>query len=154
MITFSGKNPEPPEGTISNQPFWPDMDLNSFSVSFRIPSDLDQNSVEEHLIQAMTDINFRLCDYRKEQQGLGYEALEEVPSDKVNNESILLVLYRRAASYRAKATICRDYPTIDRRQPADNQAKSAPDTEETYLRFADEAVRQFLEITDISVELL
>ena len=95
-VTFSGKQSYPHEGTISNQIFWPEMDLTRFSEEYRIPNDLDEKSVAEHLVQGMTDINFRLSDYRTEQQAAGYDALEEVPAEQVDEESILLVLYRRA----------------------------------------------------------
>ena len=108
----------------------------------------------EHLVQTMTDINFRLSDYRTEQLEDGHNTLEEIPAEQVGGESILLVLYRRAVFCRGKASVCRDYPAIDRREPAENQAKSSPDNEATYLRFADEAVRQFLGLPDISVALI
>ncbi|ELU12284.1 hypothetical protein CAPTEDRAFT_117503 [Capitella teleta] len=154
MTTFSGKHPAPPEGTIQNQPFWPEMDLREFSVNFRVPNDLTVDTTREHLIQAMTDINLRLSEFKKENLAAGYDHLMEIPADEIAGESILMILYRRAVSCRAKASICRDYPTIDRREPAENQAKSAPETEAVYLRFADEAIRQMLNETDITVELL
>lgn len=154
MTTFSGKQPEPPTGIIKNAPFWPDLDLNEFVVNYRVPNDLAVGTVREHLIQAITDINFRLSEYKTDNLCLGYEQLAQIPADEIAYESLLIILYRRAVSCRAKASICRDYPTIDRREPAENQAKSAPETETVYLRFADEAIRQMLQETDITVELI
>ncbi|WP_067585619.1 head completion/stabilization protein [Endozoicomonas ascidiicola] len=155
MTTFSGKHKAPPESTtIENQPFWPDLDLHEFSVNYRVPNEMNTGTTKEHLVQAMTDINLRLSMFRFELESLGDLNLEDVPAEHIAGESILMVLYRRAVFCRAKASICRDYPTIDRREPADNQAKSAPETETTYLRFADEAIRQMLNETDITVELI
>ena len=154
MTTFSGKHPLPPEGQIENQPFWPVIDLREFSVNYRTPNELNPGTVTEHLVQAMTDINLRLSVFKFEYESQGYLNLEDVPADTIAGESILMILYRRAISCRAKASICRDYPTIDRREPAENQAKSAPETETVYLRFADEAIRQMLSETDITVELI
>lgn len=154
MTTFSGKTPSPPQGIIQNQPFWPEMDLQVFSVNYRVPNDLAVETTREHLIQAMTDINLRLSEFSFEYSSQGYMNLEEVPAETVDQESILTILYRRAVSCRAKASICRDYPTIDRREPAENQAKSAPETEAVYLRFADEAVRQMMNKSDITVDLI
>ena len=154
MTGFSGKQPGFHSGTLTNQPFWPDMSLERLSVDYRIPNDLEYGTVAEHCRQAMTDINLRLYEYRKTQQEKGYTRLDEVPAETVDDESILLMLYRRAVSFRCKATVCRDYPTIDRREPAENQAKSSEETEGLYLRLADEAVRSFLEMSDITVELL
>lgn len=154
MTTFSGKHPEPTGEIIENQPFWPDFDLYEFSVNYRVPNELNRGTVKEHLVQAMTDINLRLSDFEAENRARGYEDLIEIAAEQIAGESILIVLYRRAVFCRAKASICRDYPTIDRREPADNQAKSAPETETAYLRFADEAIRQMLNESDITVELI
>ncbi len=154
MSTFSGKSQDQLSGIISNELFWPDVDLGKFVADYRPPSDLPAGTIREHLIQAITDINFRLSSFRLS-VGVNREMnLADVPSENIDGESALLHLYRRAVSCRAKASICRDYPTIDRRQPAENQAKSSDETESVYLRFADEAVRQIIGMTDITVELL
>ena len=155
MTTFSGKHPAPPEPiTIENQSFWPDFDMTEFSVVFRVPNELNKGTLKEHVIQAITDINLRLSIFETAHREAGFEDLTKVPSEQIAGESILEILYRRAVSCRAKASICRDYPTIDRREPAENQAKSALETEDVYLRFADEAIRQMLNETDITVELI
>ncbi|USE39134.1 head completion/stabilization protein [Endozoicomonas sp. SCSIO W0465] len=154
MTTFSGKSTYPPEGLISNQPFWPELNLQDFVVNYRVPNDMNVKTVREHLIQAMTDINLRLSEFRSEYTEMDVVDLANVPAEAIDGESILVILYRRAVFCRAKASICRDFPTIDRREPADNQAKSAPETEAVYLRFADEAIRQMLNLSDITVELI
>lgn len=155
MDTFSGKQPSPPEERlIKNQSFWPDFDIHDFSVRYRVPNEVNTSSITEQLVQAMTDINLRLSDFEAQHRANGFTELIAVPSDKIEGESILARLYRRAVSCRAKASICRDYPTIDRREPAENQAKSAEETERVYLRYADEATRQMLNESDITVELI
>ncbi len=154
MNTFSGKQPAEHQGNISNEPFWPDMDIAVFCKSYRIPNELDTDTIIEHLQQAMAEANIKLAEFRMKQQQEGYAELAEVPADTLNDESRLIVLYRRAVSCICKAIICRDYPTIDRREPAENQAKSGTDTEVSNLKNADQAIRTFLELTEISVELL
>lgn len=141
-------------GIISNESFFTDIDLNEFVVNYRAPSDLATGTIREHLIQAVTDINSRLSEFKQQCLLSGHSRLDEVPAGSIDGESTLSILYRRAVSCRAKASICRDYPTIDRRAAAENQAKSSDETESVYLRFADEAVRQILNKTDITVELL
>lgn len=153
-MSFSGKHPDPQQGIITNQPFWPDLDLMEFSINYRVPNDMVADSVKEQLIQAITDINSRLLDWQEQKKKEGHEHLTDVPADTVDNQSILVILYKRAVFSRAKATICRDYPTIDRRTEAENQAKSADDIERIYLRNAFEAVRQMMGMNDITVELI
>ncbi len=154
MNSFSGKQPAPREGIIQNQPFWPDMDIEMFCTLYRIPGELATGTIGEHLKQAMAEINIQLSDYRLKKIDEGYDQLAEVPAETIAEESRLLILYRRAVSCRCKAIICRDYPTIDRREPAENQAKSSDDTEVSNLCNSDKAVRAFLEMSDITVDLL
>ncbi len=154
MDRFSGKQPELREGTIENQPFWPDVDIAQFCQDYRVPSELETGTIKAHLSHAMVEINIDLVDYRHQKMDEGYDSLADVPAETMANESRLLMLYRRAVSCRCKAIICRDYPTIDRREPAENQAKSSEDTEVNNLCNADKAIRAFLEFSDITVDLL
>ena len=102
----------------------------------------------------MAEINIQLMDYRHRKMDEGFDHLKDVPAEIIGDESRLLMLYRRAVSCRCKAIICRDYPTIDRREPAENQAKSSQETEDTNLCNSDKAVRAFLELSDISVDVI
>lgn len=154
MDSFSGKQPEPRQGTTQNQPFWPDVDIGKFCRDYRVPSELDTGTIKAHLSHAMLETNIQLIEYRKCQMDEGYKNLADIPAETIADESRLLMLYRRAMSCRCKAIICRDYPTIDRREPAENQAKSAYDTEVSNLCNADKAIRAFLELSDISVDFL
>lgn len=154
MNRFSGKQTEPREGNIENQPFWPDVDIAQFCRDYRVPSELETGTIKAHLSHAMMEINISLIDYRQQKIDEGYDRLEDVPAETIADESRLLMLYRRAVSCRCKAIICRDYPTIDRREPAENQAKSSEDTETSNLCNADKAIRAFLELSDITVDLL
>ena len=154
MDSFSGKHPETREGTIENQTFWPDVDISQFCRDYRVPSELDAGTIKAHLSHAMLETNIQLVDYRHQKMDEGYDKLEDVPAETIADESRLLMLYRRAVSCRCKAIICRDYPTIDRREPAENQAKTSYDTEVSNLCNADKAIRAFLELSDITVDLL
>ncbi len=154
MDRFSGKQTEPREGAIENQPFWPDVDIGQFCRDYRVPSELETGTIKAHLGHAMLETNIQLIDYRHRKMDEGYDCLEDVPAETIADESRLLMLYRRAVSCRCKAIICRDYPTIDRREPAENQAKTSYDTEVSNLCNADKAIRAFLELSDITVDLL
>ena len=154
MDSFSGKHPETREGTIENQTFWPDVDIAMFCRDYRVPSELDTGTIKAHLSHAMMETNIQLEDYHHQKRDEGYDRLADVPAETIADESRLLMLYRRAVSCRCKAIICRDYPTIDRREPAENQAKTSYDTEVSNLCNADKAIRAFLELSDITVDLL
>ncbi|WP_420588203.1 head completion/stabilization protein [Bacterioplanoides sp.] len=154
MNRFSGKRTTQHEGIIKNQLFWPDIDIGKFCEDYRTPNELNQGTIKEHLSHAMAEINIQLMDYRHRKMDEGFDHLKDVPAETIGDESRLLMLYRRAVSCRCKAVICRDYPTIDRREPAENQAKSSQETEYTNLCNSDKAVRAFLELSDISVDVI
>ncbi|AMO55981.1 head completion/stabilization protein [Endozoicomonas montiporae] len=153
-MSFSGKAHQTPEKTIQNQPFWPDLELADFVDNYRIPSDLPEGTVTGHLINAAIQVNSRLVTYRAEQRQSGYEHLEQVPSEVINGQSIQVTLYHRAVCCMGKASVLRDFASIDRREPAENQAKTGEETEDRYLQYVDEALCRFLNIGDINVELI
>ena len=153
-MSFSGKAFQTPEKTIQNQPFWPDLELADFVENYRIPTDLPEGTVTGHLVNAMILVNSRLESYRSEQQQAGHEHLEQVPSEAINGQSLQVTLYHRAVCCMGKAIVLRDFASIDRREPAENQAKTGEETEDRYLQYVDEAICRFLKIGDINVELI
>ncbi len=153
-MSFSGKVKQTIEKTIDNQPFFPALELAEFISSYRIPDDLPESTVTSLLVNAMILVNSRLLEYRTTQQAAGIKTLTDVPSETVAGESIQLILYRRAVFCQGKANILRDFPSIDRRAAAENQAKSSEETEDRYLEFTDQAIQQFLGLGGIDVELI
>ena len=153
-MSFSGKQYQTPKKTISNQSFWPDLELADFINDCRVPADLPEATVKAHLIDAMIDVNTRLDKYRNEQTAAGYKKLEDVPSEKINIQSIQVSLYVRAVFCHGKASVLRDFPAVDRRSASENQAKSSEETEDQYLQYADEAINRFLKMCAINVELI
>ena len=153
-MSFSGKNSSTESKNIENQPFWPALDLAVLIDDYRTPGDLPQTSVERQLMFAMVVVNSRLEAYRAEQQAAGYETLEDVPAETVGGISIQMELYTRAVFCTAKASILRDWPSIDRRSEAENQARTSEETEDRYLEFADQAICQFTGRTFVNVEAL
>ncbi|WP_067522414.1 head completion/stabilization protein [Endozoicomonas ascidiicola] len=154
MSGWSGKQNTVESKLIINQPFWPALDLAEFINQYRTPSDLPVETVEAGLMLSMASVNSRLNSYRQQQQAAGIDALDNVPTEQINNQSIQLILYKRAVFCQAKASILRDWPSIDRRSEAENQARSSEETEDRYLEFTDEAIARFLGRGFINAESL
>ncbi|MET4706723.1 head completion/stabilization protein [Endozoicomonas lisbonensis] len=153
-MSFAGKQNTVDSKLISNQPFWPALDLAELINSYRTPSDLPTATVEGTLQISMVQVNARLASYRQTQEAEGHENLTDVPCEQVGDESIQVILYKRAIFCQAKASILRDWPSIDRRKEAENQARASEETEDRYLEFTDQAISQFLGKLSINVEAL
>ena len=153
-MSFSGKQHQGLKKTIKNQAFWPDLELADFCNACRIPNDLPEPTVTSHLVNAMITVNGLLDEYRQRQQDAGHDSLDKVPSEKVDVQSIQVTLYQRAVFCWGKATVLRDFPSIDRRNAAENQAKSSEETEDQYLQYAQDAINRFLSQRTVYVELI
>ena len=153
-MTFYGKVQRPDTKIIDNQPFFPAMDLSVLINQYRTPVDLPDLAVETNLRVAMGHVNSRLEPLRRKMREQGFDSLEEIPSEKIGDVSIAVDLYTRAVMYQAKGWILRDWPSIDRRDAAENQARSGEQTEDRYLECSDQAIAKLLGLREINVELL
>ena len=138
-MSFSGQTFNKTGVVVRNHPFYPGLVLDNFVSTCAIPA-IGQDILRLHLAGAMIEVNARLESFRLQQVRAGYYLLEKVPADQIDNQSQLCALYFQAVFMRAKARVLRDYPAIDRREAAENQAKSAPETEMLYERWSDEAI--------------
>ena len=151
-MSFSGQRYNEVTGVIRNHPFYPDISLQEFVENYSIPTTKTETLVT-HLKSAIIEINYRLDDYRIEQVNAGYLHLSEVPAMIIDDISALMHLYMQAVSFQAKASILRDYATIDRREAAENQAKTSADLEALYELWATEAVNKILKQSGAQVPL-
>ncbi|MEI8244362.1 MAG: head completion/stabilization protein [Lentisphaerota bacterium] len=134
--------------------FWPTISTGTFYDEYRIPAELPAATVKGHLQQAVIRVRKALAEYRAAQELAGYEKLEDVPQDEIDETGEKLLLFQRAVYCEAKAEILRETVTVDRRKDAENAAKSAPETEEKYREFAQDAMRLLVDEDRISIELL
>ena len=151
-MSFSGQQYNEVTGVIRNHPFYPDISLQEFVENYSIPTTKPETLVT-HLKSAIIEINYRLDDYRIEQVNAGYLHLSEVPAMIIDEQSALIHLYIQAVCFQAKASILRDYATIDRREAAENQAKTSADLEALYELWATEAVNKILKQSGTQVPL-
>ena len=152
-MSFSGQQYNEVTGVIRNHPFYPDISLQEFVENYSIPTTKPETLVT-HLKSAIIEINYRLDDYRVEQVNAGYLHLSEVPAMIIADISALIHLYMQAVSFQAKASILRDYAAIDRREAAENQAKTSSDSESLYEKWATAAVNKILRQSSVRVRLL
>lgn len=153
-MSFSGKQTEIVSKVVSNNGFYPDLDVAEFITLYRTPADLPQKTVEDQLLFAMIQINKRLETYRNRQEEIGILKLEDVAVELLGGVSVQISLYKRAVFSQAKAAILRDWPSVDRRSAGENLARSGEETEDHYLSSVDQTIAVFLGLGGINVDLI
>ncbi|WP_233098848.1 head completion/stabilization protein [Pseudomonas veronii] len=83
-------------GHINTDVFWPSIDLDELRATLRIDASVTAPRLETAAVAAAISVNRELSGWRAIQQAAGHVELADVPSEKINNVSVLVHLYRRA----------------------------------------------------------
>ncbi len=154
-MSFTGKPETFLNSTIANDGFFPNLSLGDFQVFYRLPVEFKQEVVEHHLRLAMVDCNAKLEDKKNEWVLLGACELAQADGREIGGKNILVEQYQRAVFCHAKATMLREFATVNRRQEAENLGKESAETHDDYFAQAKRAVRTLLGIKEtITVELI
>jgi hypothetical protein len=154
-MSFSGQVTTNSTTIVSNDGWWPDLGVADFQARYRLPQDYAEEVLVDGLQLAMAWANRQLSTWRAtDTAAVAAANLDAVDAPQLGDESVLLIHYRRAVFSHAKAYAMRQFPTIDRRDTANNEAKEGPDTEAKFLEYAQQAIADFLGVGRICVELL
>ncbi|WP_417797345.1 head completion/stabilization protein, partial [Stutzerimonas nitrititolerans] len=97
---------------ISNDGWFPDLDGQHMRESLRLDGSITDARLETAAVNAVIEVNRELHSWKYRQMAAGYADLASVPADKIQGESQLLHLYRRAIYCSAGAELAermRDY---------------------------------------------
>lgn len=126
MGSFSGHTNEKIEGeVVTNNGFFPDIDLGDFQEKYRIDTEYRLASIKVQIVNAMQFVNTELmrscCDWTR----LGYYELSAVPSGFINAQHWYCQRYETAVMLKAKAELLKEYATMNRRDEAENIGKES-----------------------------
>lgn len=76
---FSGKPIEYQDSPLTNDGFWPDMNLSVFQRSRSIPADVDAGTVANALLTAAAEVNSGLAGVQEKHRAAGYLTAADVP---------------------------------------------------------------------------
>ena len=154
-FSFAGTSPTPAAAvSLTNVPFFPDIDTGEFNALYRVPAEIDALIIEHQLLQAMSRTNRSLATWRATQEAAGHATLAAVPCDTLGAEPELVRLYKRAVYCEAKAELLKETETVDRRPVAENAAKAGEESEDKYREFAAGAIRAIAGLNRVGVALL
>lgn len=141
-------------GHINTHPFWPSIDLEDLRKTLRIDSSVSQPRLETAAINAAININRELAAWRCTRQVEGHATLADVPSEQVNNVSILAHLYRRAIRAATGAEITERYRSYDSTNSGHQNVDELTPSIDEYRRDQRWAIRDLLGCNRTTVELI
>lgn len=144
----------PPEEDPIVLPWFPDINIRPFYDAYRVPAELTAELIREQLKGAAVRCMAGLADYRLVAIAHGAESMAEVEADQVDGEHAHEILFRRAVYCEAMAEILQHTELLMRRKDATDQAKTAPQTADTYRAQAQEALSQIANSNRASVALI
>lgn len=147
-------SPPVPGVHINSEAFWPSIDLDKLRETLRIDSSVTAARLETAVIAAVISVNRDLTVWREAKQAAGHTSLESVPSEKIQDQSQLVYLYRRAVECAAGAEVCERYRNYDTTASGNKEADQAAPTIDDYRRDQRWAIRDFLGKSRTTVELL
>lgn len=145
-----------PEHLVTNNGFYPDLDLAEFVDNYAIATQYGSkvDMTVQKLALAIGSVNKDLTLYFAT-NWLGLNTLADVPGDEVNGESITVSLYKHAVFSLAKSYLLISTLGENHRDKASAKAIEATDNEPHWLRQSNEAIAQLVNSSkNLSVALL
>ncbi|NTY87789.1 head completion/stabilization protein [Serratia fonticola] len=127
------------KSTLTNDGFWPDLQLDDFQRQRQIPPSIDAGTVSQAMLTAVAEVNPSLAAFAAQQQRKGYTTAADVPGPAMDGENALTAQYKKAVYARAKADLMGEFAAISRRE--DNTNQDAPQTKATLLAEAAFVIR-------------
>lgn len=146
--------PAPADTAVVNDGWWPDMDTAAARDAARIDSAVTEARLADILANAMLWANGQFAAWRLIQEAAGYESLADVPAPTIAGGSRQVFLYRRAVFAAMKAEADEGYRVPDTRFTGDVRGEALVPTINAFHRNAFWAVRDFLGLPRVTVELI
>ncbi|WP_334017684.1 head completion/stabilization protein [Burkholderia gladioli] len=103
----------PIEGTLTNDGFFPDVDLAALRNDMRLDGTVTRERLAHATREAMLSVNDELSAWRATQRETGARTLQDVPADLIDGTSRLVYRYLRAVYHLAHADVTEKYRGYD-----------------------------------------
>ena len=112
---FSGKPIEYQDAALTNNGFWPDLNLADFQAQRALPPDMDASTIASALLAAVMEVNADLVMVEAKHRAAGHETAAAVPGPVMDGLNGLCAQYTKAVFARAKADLLGEFASIGRR---------------------------------------
>lgn len=148
----SGRASHQPSGTLTNNGFYPDIDLERARSALRLDGSVTEARLEQAAISAVIEINADLKPLAEKYKD--HATLADVPADEINGDSVMLHLYRRAVYCNIGAELAERYRSYDTTAAGNQRADDLTPSIDEYRRDARFAIRDLLKRVRVTVELI
>lgn len=149
---FSGNPIQYQDSPLTNDGFWPDLNLADFQKARSIPADVAADTVADALITAVAEVNGELTGIQAKHRAAGYDSTDAVPGVRMKGVSQLTAQYKKAVYARAKADLMGELASVGRRESHPGQESG--ETRNGLLAEAAMVVRQIKGLKRATVRMV
>lgn len=149
---FNGNDLNYQSVDITNDGFWPDINLEDFQKQRQVPADLNNELLTDALLASVAEINLSLESLKKQLMSKGYNTASDAPGASANGQNALCAQYKKALYARAKADLIGEYTSIVSRAP--NPAQESPEVRSRLLAEAAFVIRNMKGLKRVTVAMI
>lgn len=150
MSGFIAKTPAQTGSVISNDGFFPDIELDRLRKSMRLDGSVTHERLQDACIAAILSVNLDLASLKNQE----HTRLADIPAGQINNASALLLLYQRAVYCMTAAELHERYRNYDSTNQGTANAEELSPGIDDLKRDARFAIRDMLRQARTTVELI
>lgn len=139
-MSFGGNQNTPVSHIISNDGFYPDLDVAVFRQEYNIEERHSQKTVERIVVASIVKINQALATQKTLWLEAGYSALEQTQSESIGGMNLAHWHYQHAVFHQAKADFIDVLIGTSRQEPGANLAQDAEELKTTHLKESAESI--------------
>ncbi|HBV40116.1 MAG TPA: head completion/stabilization protein [Erwinia sp.] len=139
---------------ISNNSFWPDVDLAKFRSVMRVDGTVTPERLRQVVLTAMAEVNAELYAWRERQEQAGHNGLADVPAEKLAGVSVRLHHYENAVWCWTRAVLNERYQDFDATATAVKRGEELTDASGDLWRDARWAISRVQVMPHCTVELI
>ncbi|AYY81502.1 head completion/stabilization protein [Proteus vulgaris] len=137
---------------LTNDEFWPDLNLGDFQKSRAIPANIDADFIADALLTTVTEINSELKDVKSYWLSKGVNQAKDAPGAKIKGVNALCAQYKKAVYARAKADLLGEYLSIVSRTP--NPQQESDELRSRLLAESTFVIRNMKQLPRITVKMI
>lgn len=136
---------------VTNNGFFPDVSLSDVRNAMKTDGTVTENRLKNAVIEAIATVNQEL---KPLQQRSKQASLDEIPSDEIDGESLLVLRYKRAVYCLATANLYERYRSFDSTKDGAEKADEFENSVDDLRRDARFAIRDLLNTNRWTSELI
>lgn len=149
---FSGNPIDYQDVPVTNDGFWPDLNVKDFQDSRSIPADISPATVSDALVSAMAQVNNSLVIQRQRYIDNGFNRAADVIGPAYQGTNHIVAQYRKAVFARAKADLMGEWKSVVRVK--DDAQAAGTETQDALLAEANFAMRSLKGLSRVGVSIV